>query len=302
MASALGPVLTSTLNTSDYEGCLSAWCNYLAQKIHLETRLSSIESEKWSASHLTGSRVAWLENDLGEPWLRIIEDPSAKSFKPFSSYGWLSLEICVEDVDAIYRDLRDSPFKIIGPPADLDVSPDIRAMQVVGPAKEILYLTQIKAHVPGFELPFARCRVDRLFIPVLVAENWENALSVYTSFPQTNGMPFETKITVLNRYLEFPAHQRHPVATIQLSGENLIEIDQVTGLESIPGATRLEREGITVMTFALRDFFELTDSSERYIIPNGPFAGKSAVLLRGSSNENIELMEFDPLMELETRR
>ena len=81
-------------------------------------------------------------------------------------------------------------------------------MQVVGPAKEILYLTQIKAHVPGFELPFARCRVDRLFIPVLVAENRENALNVYTSFPQTNGMPFETKITVLNRYLEFPAHQR----------------------------------------------------------------------------------------------
>ena len=299
MASVLGPVLTSTLNTSDYEGCLSAWCNYLAQKVHLETRLSAVESESWSASHLTGSRVAWLENDLGEPWLRIIEDPSAKSFEPFSCYGWLSLEICVEDVDAIYQDLRDSPFKIIGPPADLDISPDIRAMQVIGPANEILYLTQIKAHVPGFELPFARCRVDRLFIPVLAAENRENALKFYTSFPQTNGMLFETKITVLNRYLAFPANHRHPLATIQISGQNLIEIDQVTGLKSISCAKRLESEGITVMTFALRDFFELTDLAERYTIPNGPFAGKSAVLVRGSSNENIELMEFDSLLELQ---
>ena len=297
MPPALGPVLISTLNTSSYEKCVAAYCNFLEQKVHLETQLSAIESESWGAAHLRGNRVAWLENDLGEPWLRIIEDQSAKSLEPFSSYGWLSLEICVEDVDVIHRNLRNSPFKIIGPPANLDISPDIRAMQVIGPANEILYLTQVKASVPGFDLPFARCLVDRLFIPVLLAENREHALNTYTAFPCTTAMSFETKITVINRYLDFPACKRHPVSTIQLAGKNLIEIDEVVGLESRAGAKHLENEGITVMTFALRDFNSLTDPSERYKVPSGPFAGKSAILVRGSSNEIIELMEWNSQME-----
>ena len=302
MTSALGPALISTLNTHDYEECLSAYCKHLQQRVHLETQLSAIEAESWGAPHLRGNRVAWLENELGEPWLRIIEDLSAKSLDPFSRYGWFSLEICVEDVDAIHRNLRNSSFKIIGPPADLDVSPDIRAMQVMGPSNEILYLTQIKASVSGFDLPFARCSVDRLFIPVLLAENRERALNTYTAFPLTTAMSFETKITVLNRYYEFPAQKRYPVATIQLSGKNLIEIDEVIGLESMTGATQLQNEGITIMTFALRDFYELTDPSERYKILSGPYVGKSAILIRGSSNENIELMESDYKIEQEAQR
>ena len=100
----------------------------------------------------------------------------AEVVDPFRHQGWMSLEISVENVDALRPDLEGSPFRVIGEPANLDVSDDIRAMQAIGPAGEVLYLTEIKAEVPPFELPFARCAVDRLFIPVLLAPDRERAL------------------------------------------------------------------------------------------------------------------------------
>ena len=42
----------------------------------------------------------------------------------------------------------NSPFKIIGPPADLELVPQIRAMQVVGLAQEVFYLTMFKEDIP----------------------------------------------------------------------------------------------------------------------------------------------------------
>ena len=114
--------------------------------------------------------MAWLANELDEPWLRLIEIKGIRNCRPVPAQ-WM-------DVAGDQRFMMwmpcdpgwtESPFQIIGEPANLDVSDDIRAMQVIGPAGEVLYLTEIKAVVPPFELPFARCTVDRLFIPVLLA-------------------------------------------------------------------------------------------------------------------------------------
>ena len=62
--------------------------------------------------------------------------------------GWNAAELIVEDVDGLAVQLENSPFKIIGSPADLSFTKNIRAMQVMGPANEILYLTQFKNNRP----------------------------------------------------------------------------------------------------------------------------------------------------------
>ena len=108
-------------------------------------------------------------NKLGEPWLNIIQSPDEHPNIAFQNHGWLSLEISVADVDAVYEELKESSFEIIGLPANLDVSDDIKAMQAVGPDGEVLYLTEVKAPVPPFQLPFARCEIDRVFIAVATA-------------------------------------------------------------------------------------------------------------------------------------
>jgi hypothetical protein len=292
---ALGPTLISTITTDQIDGCVADWCDYLHQRIHSQTRLSVTQANAWNFPEMAGTRVIWLENMIGDPWLRIIEDPQAATIAPFHKPGWLSLEICVIDVDSLSEELRESPFEIIGEPADLDISPDIRAMQVVGSAGEVLYLTQIKAPVPGFDLPAARCAVDKLFIPILIATNRDSAAAVYEQFPHTKSSKFDTKITVINRAHDLSIGLRHPVAVIQLAGNNLIEIDEISSL-NIPSHDVFSMPpGISMISFAINDLDFLPANTDSYTIKDGPYSECRASLIRGKAGELIELIEQNHL-------
>ena len=295
MTPALGPTLISTITTARLDVCVADWCDHLHQRIHSQTRLSAAQAQAWNFPALEGTRVTWLENLIGDPWLRIIEDPHATTITPFQQPGWLSLEICVTDVDSLREELGESPFEIIGEPADLDISSDIRAMQVVGSAGEVLYLTQIKAPVPGFDLPVARCPVDKLFIPILLATSREAAAAIYQQFPDTKSSQFDTKITVVNRAHNLPIDQRHPVAVIHLAGSNLIEIDEISSLK-IPSpdnaaSSSTMTSGISMISFAIKDLDVLPANSPVYTIDEGPYAHFRASLIRGQAGELIELIE-----------
>jgi hypothetical protein len=163
-------------------------------------------------------------------------------------------------------------------------------MQLVGPAGELLYLTQVNAEVPPFELPFARCAVDRLFIPILLSPHRDDSLATYEQFPGTSGMQFETKITVINQARKLDFDQRHPVATIQLRGKNLIEIDQLDDLSIRPANPGSLPAGIGMITFAVNAIPANVDS---YTMTEGNFTSHKAALIRGAAGEFIELIETD---------
>ena len=289
--SALGPCLTATITSHNIDACAEAWCEYLHQAIDREEAISAAQAEQWGHPALAGSRVLWLRNAEGEAWLRLIEDSSVATVDPFRHTGWLSLEINVQDVDSLHRDLIDSPFRILGHPADLDISPDIRAMQVMGPAGEVLYLTQIKREVPGFDLPLARSAVDRLFIPVLLANSRDAALETYEQFPDTSGSRFETRITVINRAHGLTLETRHPVATVQLQGKSLIEIDEYPGLAPRPAGNTGLASGISMIGFAVEPACLASEAAGDYTLDAGPFAGGTARLLQGSAGELVELID-----------
>ncbi|MEP1472578.1 MAG: hypothetical protein ABJK20_02175 [Halieaceae bacterium] len=289
--SALGPCLGATITTSDVDACVSAWCDFLHHTVAWEDVISSMQAEQWNRPALAGSRTVWLKNASGEPWLRFIEDSTAAPVDAFHRTGWLSLEINVQDVEALHRELLDSPFTIIGPPATLDVSSDISAMQVVGPAGEVLYLTEIKKAVPGFDLPLARSTVDKLFIPVLLASDRDQALTSYQQFPNTTGNCFDTKITVLNRAHGLVVDTRHPVATVQLSGKNLIEIDEFPSLLPPPDTNSGLPAGISMISFAVDSGSFAGDLASSYVLESAPLKGKKARLLAGSAGELIEIIE-----------
>ena len=249
----LGPVQGATLVTADLAQCTASYCDHLHLRVHSRGILSNEEAEALGWPALGGASWAWLANALDEPWLRLIESPDAEALQPFRHSGWLSLEISVQDVDALGESLRDSPFEIIGPPANLAVGEAIRAMQVLGPCGEILYLTEIKAPLPPFELPRARCPVDRLFIPVMMAPDREAALAHYEERTGVEGLRFETRITVISNARGLDREHPHPVATLQLPGNTLIEIDQVDGLAPAPFASGNPPTGIALAHFAPGD-------------------------------------------------
>ncbi len=164
--------------------------------------------------------------------LRVIEHADARPRPTRYSHGWMALEILVRDVDALARRLPAHGFEVVGPPADLDVSPNIRAMQVVGPAGEMLYLTQVKAAVPPFQIPLsaslpAAQPFGSLFIAVMSTPSRQAALAACAVLAPLQTLQFDTRITVLNRALSRDAQARWPVATVQFGGQCLFEIDEV---------------------------------------------------------------------------
>src|SRR5690606_27213784 len=102
---------------------------------------------------------------------RFIEWPGATGYQAFTGHGWNAVELIVDDVDTLSSRFEQSRFGIVAPPMDLSFCTDIRAMQIRGPAGEIIYLTQFKRSVPGLDAPPARCAVDRAFIVIVGGES-----------------------------------------------------------------------------------------------------------------------------------
>ena len=107
---------------------IGAYCDHFHQHVHSRDNVDNTLAYRWGLESLAGAPMAWLANELAEPWLRLIEIPTAKPVDPFMHSGWFSLEISVLDTDALYEGLDKSPFKVIGEPANLELSDNIRAM------------------------------------------------------------------------------------------------------------------------------------------------------------------------------
>lgn len=138
----------------------------------------------------------------------------------------------MRDVDALAAPAAAAGFEIVGAPADLELSRYIRAMQLVGPAGEMLYLTQVKAPVPPFDLPLStdidpKHNVGRLFIAVMSTPSRDAVVDACAHLDACACLQFETKVTVLNRALGRAMHTRWPLATLQGAGASLFEIDEV---------------------------------------------------------------------------
>ena len=227
-ATSLGPILAATVIVPDLEQSRRAYVDGLGLREFASGTVAADFAHAMNAAMLAGQRESWLgSNAQSQPWLRLIECPGVPVRDALATHGWMALEINVADVDALAMQLDAGAFELLGGPADLDVSDRIRAMQVRGAAGEVLYLTQIRGEVPPFELPLTDASVDRLFIAVLAAADRDATLMHYAARSGRAGLCFETRLGVVNRALGMEPEQRHPVATLQLPGKSLIEIDQV---------------------------------------------------------------------------
>lgn len=227
----IGPALAGTLVTADADASVQAYVGALDLQLISDAPLPAAVARAWGKPALAGHRLAVLGADPSDPsthWLRVLEVPGVRPPAPMHQRGWLALEVLVRDVQALGRRLEGGPFRILGAPRALSVSDDIWAMQVAGPAGETLYLTEVRAPVPPFELPTrARCTAERLFIPVLSAPDRHAALGWYEARNGNTGLRFDSRVSALNRCLGLDPEQQRPVATLQLAQDSMLEIDEV---------------------------------------------------------------------------
>ena len=234
-------------------------------------------AEAWGVAKAGEARMAVLRPASGEPrFLRLVEGRADPSFAPLRTLGWTAIEIVVEDLAASAERLSDSPFRIIGAPAvlDFDFTDALSAMQVVGPGGEILYLTQIDAEIPGFDLPRAHCAVGQMFITVLAAGDLAEATSFYAAAGRPAGPVFEARIEILTEAYGLPAGQRHRLTTIALGDNSLIEVDAFPKAAAIRPMSDIGLpSGIAMVSF--------------HVSPEMLRPGEQAIII-GAANEWIE--------------
>jgi hypothetical protein len=281
------------LVTADIDATVAAYCDYLYTSVMEDTEISLIQAILWGKPGLAGSRIVTLQSASGFPWVRVISNPDVVPARPFLELGWLALEVLVRDVDSLAQRLSGSPFEIYRPPADLGVSDAIRAMQVIGPAGEVLYLTQVNAQVPPFDIPRARCEVDRLFIPVSSCLRRDEGLAVYKKLGAHKSWTFDTPISSVNKAHGLDKSLKHPVATVQLAEKSMVEIDQLGDAKSRPPTAGRLPAGIAMVSFV---FDNIDNAGVKPVSPpqhleGKLYGGQRVVVCRGAGGELIELIE-----------
>jgi hypothetical protein len=252
-----GPLCHATLIVGDVRPLVAAY-GALGLVVAARAAVSPVSQKQalaWGQAKLAGAPCVELALHAdAAPLLRLIELPGTPPRPTRFSYGWMALEILVRDVDAMAARFPINGFEIVGAPADLDVSPHIRAMQVVGPAGEMLYLTQIKAPVPPFDVPLSASLTGEwgpLFIGVMSTPSRDAVLHACAPLAPRAQLRFDTKITVLNRALGRALDTRWPVATAQFAGASLFEIDEVVDAQvAAPGAHGELPAGLAWLTMA----------------------------------------------------
>jgi len=292
----LGRISTVTITTPDLRASTSAYQRYLGYRITDDGAVGRDTARAWGRSALASARAVLMEPESGaDTYLRFVEGPSYVDYEPFACLGWNAAELLVRDVDRLADELRGAPFRIIGPPADLSFSDQIRAMQVVGPAREVLYLTQIKSKLPVFDTPDATSFVDRVFIVILGGASLDGLQDYYHEqhgLPRAPAMP--SVISVLSAQFGLPPDHLHPIAAIPVPGQCYIEADQMPAAARprpcFPGQLP---PGVSMVSFEVDRLPDTVSGAlgEIHRSATLPYAGRRACACVGAAGELIELIE-----------
>jgi catechol 2,3-dioxygenase-like lactoylglutathione lyase family enzyme len=242
-----------TLICQDLTAMIAAYCQGLGQHLHTQSAVPQTRALSLGCAELCGQRCAWIATcSESTPWLELIEVPQAPQTAAFARFGWLAVELLVHDVDALVARLAPH-FQILGAPRDLDISDAIRAMQVLGPAGEVLYLTQVKRALAAFQIPLSASLTQAVgapFVAVLGCRNRTEAAAFYLGLGGKSALSFQARMSSFDAAHAQPAGKTYPMATVQLSGDALLELDQIDLPLQAALASPLDGTGIFSVTLA----------------------------------------------------
>lgn len=286
----LGPIGCVTVTVPDLAAVEACYPEYLDYRIVGRGDVDRDLAECWTAPGAAGSRYLLLAPAAGEECvMRFVEVPADPDYVPFSTYGWNAAEIMVQNVDAMAERLQGSPFEIIGEPQNLSFTDDIRAMQILGPGKELLYLTEFRKPVPGIDTPVARCAVDSVFIVILGGPSMADLQDYYARhFEVPNAPVMESRVKGMSAAFGKSPDHKYPIAALPLAGRNLIEVDEMPAQATARPAPRGQLPaGIAMVSFA-----STAIAGADYRRDEPPYRGAAgASCLTGPAGELIEVIQ-----------
>lgn len=295
----LTAIVAVTLLVPDVEAAERAYRDTLAYHTVERGHVAPPLADQWGAGRLAGREYVVLQPESREPvYLRLVEGGAESGElvrKPLKTLGWNATEILVEDPPALERRLDGSPFRVIGPPAPLDLNPAVVAMQALGPAGELLYFTRIPPGKSKFNLGSATSFVDRVFIVVLGVHDLRRTLDFYaTTFGLEVTPPAPSRVGVLAAAWNLPAEQTFPLAIVRLPARFLIEVDEYPAAATAHEAAAAgPPAGMAMVSFSvdsLEPYLDRLVAAPR-VLQGAPYGGRRAGVMRGPSGEILELIE-----------
>jgi hypothetical protein len=284
----------ATIGAPDVEKVRQWYTEWLDYDVRETGAVSKELAESWGAPKAAGRKFITMSSD-GAPdvLVRVVETDPVKGYQPLTTWGWNSFEIVVDNVEAIYAKLQKSPFKIIGTPHPLTGIPSIHAMQILGPASEVLYLTQETGDRAKSPLPLPNAFVGRPFILVVAGPDLPRLVDWYAeAFHMQKGSIHESPIGVLRDAQKLP-DAMYPLTTLRLKQQgNLMELDGYpVGFGARPHAAGQLPPGNALATFSVA---RLEGVKVKFIAPPQELYGKiRAATFVGPAGELTELIE-DP--------
>ncbi|NOT59472.1 MAG: hypothetical protein HOP19_04515 [Acidobacteria bacterium] len=285
-----------TLMVPNVSAVATAYEQWLDYRIVNRDVVSVELARLWQAPHVAGRAQCWLQPASGEPvYVRFVEAPLVAGYAPLRTLGWNAVELLVEDPDALAARLADSPFKLIGAPRNLSFSEHVRAMQVIGPAHELLYFTRITPGKTNFKLGHAQSFVDRPFIIINGGADLEALRAFYIEHFKLNVSPTSAgRIAVLSRAYGLDDDTPQKLALASLPENFAIELDQYPAeVIERPQLTGELPPGIAMVSFTLGSLNEvaLPWRQAPQAISEWPYDGHRAAVTVGAAGEWIELIE-----------
>lgn len=218
----------ATLRVVDPVATAKRYVEWLGYRIVEEGAVGADLARSWGAPAVEGRRYIVLQPESeAAVYLRLVAGEPVTGYEPLRTYGWAAIEICVSDVLAVEQRLRQSPFRIIGPPREIEGLPTIYPMQVMGPDREIVYLTEIRGDLPAYDLPRAIGLIDKLFILVLACSDLDASMRWFGRHVRLDlGRKMEIVYTMLAQSFGTPPDDRYTIATLTHGRDVFLELDQ----------------------------------------------------------------------------
>lgn len=293
----LSRIKMATVATPDVD-VFSAWyTDGLGYKLREAGTVSGAMGESWGTPNSVG-RPYVLLSPVSAPdvFIRAVEAEAIEGYEPATTYGWNAFEIIIDDMDAVYAKMQESPFRIIGHPRPLTNVPSIHAMQVVGPGEEILYLATETGDRSRSNLPVPGGLIGRLFILVLGGPDIVELRDWYAdTFRLPKNRIRASRGQTVQRAWGNPPGGTHPITLLRLREHgNSIELNGYTGGKGVrPKHEGQLPPGNAMATFSVDDLdaFGLDFIAPPAMLEGQAYRGRRSATFIGPAGELTELIE-----------
>ena len=282
-----------TIGCSDLAASQDAYCRHLAQQPLARGEVDAQLARLWGMAAMQGAQYTLLapEGDTRH-CIRLVQVGPGLAPQPFTTPGWNAAELLVGDVDALAEDLAGSPFTVVGPPENLSFTDKIRACQVVGPAGEALYLTQVMGAVPGFQLPQTDRVAAHCFVVILGARDLAASRRFYhETFGLAEAPIIQARVSMLSAALGLGGAQLHNLCAAPLAEPGyLIEMDELP-VTAAPCDRRagILPAGIALLSLSCANRPVLQGAAVTLDMP--PYNGRRVSFRTGPNGEMLEVID-----------